>query len=857
VSNFEPFSRAVRRAALCFALGTSVSTATAAPPDVEPTSVSVAAPAPPERVEPLGETIAAHGQPALALARRGPSLVATLCKGAACAWDQAIDLGAPPEVVGALDAKSIGELRLSATRKALSVWVTVAERRYRAIVAAPVLARSADPSSARPVVAFAGYTGYDVNEDGERVGRDVRLFENERGVTDVVIGELDDALQLCGRDTLLSPKVFHAEELRLRGIKFQRLAQAERDAAPRLTGVVNSTPTQHRVLRARGASSALGSPLALTDGDPSTYWAEKRGGDGSGEFVVLSAPPSLPITALNLQLRPSLPEGQAPNSSAPSALWLVLDESVFHVSLPERAWGLDASGKPVTVSVALPSPVKTSCVGVVLDGTPPEQAPKTKTPKGEQGADIDVTIAEISAETQVSAADVAAAAAALGGPAGAAQAAQELLVAFGEGGQRAVAKHFGKLEEVGRLRALAILDDAHCSLAAPAYARSVDGSGSALHEHGARGLKRCGKAALPAIERLALRAKGERFGALGSALLDLDPLAAFDLSAKRLEQASAPVRARLRALIAEALTQPVVIERARALLAAGQLGKIAAIDVLRAAGTDVVKLQPAAARVVLGLLASAPQLRTRYLLIEPLAVLATVDPQSEAALLRLLNGDESPYVRMRAAQVAPGRDSVTAALLRAAEDDSVRVREAAVDRLADYRVVAATPVLLRHVEADKWPLVRAASVRALGELPKDERVLKVLADTAELDTSAEVRRPAVFALAAAGARQHLGLLRQVYEDDEDPYVQAAAASALGRLCDRHSLDALTASARKLAVLGNSERDTILARASLSALGQLNPPDLEQRLAVFFGPDVNVLARGAADLAKRHPEPCPR
>jgi len=829
----------------------SAAPSASAPPTVAPPAVAPSTPPPPATsVEQLAKTRALGGQAALALGRRGSTLLATLCQGKVCDWERATDMGAPAEVVAALNAEGVGELKLAPTRRALSVWVTVGERTWRAVVGAPVTSGK-DTASAQPVVAFAGYTGFVINDEGERVGRDVHLFPKERGLTDVVVGDLSADVQLCGRSTLLSPKVLYASEMRLRGIKFQRLAQAERDGATHLAAVVNPAPVRHHVLRARGASSAVGSPAALTDGDRKTSWAEKRGGDGSGEFAVLAAPPSVPISGLNFQLRPSVSDGHllAEGAVAPSALWLALDQGLFHVTLPEGAWSAEHEGEPATFSVVFPSPVKTSCIGVVVDGA--------QVPKEQASSDLDVTIAEISAHATVTAEEIAAAATALGGADATATAARDLLVAFGTEGQRAVAEQFGKLKEVGRLRALSILDDAPCELAAPAYARSLDGTGSELHEHGARGLQRCGQTAQPAVLRLFRRAKGERLSALGSVLLEQDAVVLFDVAVARLNQAPAGLRKRLRDLIGAALKQPAALQRTKEVLANSKLGEIAALDVLRAAGSEIAQLQPAAGTVALGLLSGKPTLRTRYLVLEPLAQLAATDKDAEAALVRLLTGDESRFVRARAAQLAPRRGKVTAALVRAADDDAVRVREAAIDRLADYRVVSGTDVFIRRVEGDPWPLVRAASVRALRELPPSERVSRVLADTAELDLSAEVRRPAVLALGTLDAQQHLEVVRAVYEDDEDPYVAAAAAAALGQLCDRGSLEVLTASARKLAVLGNSERDTILARASLSALGRLNPPDLEQRLAVFYGPDVNVLARGAADQAKHHPEPCSR
>ena len=67
---------------------------------------------------------------------------------------------------------------------------------------------------------------------------------------------------------------------------------------------------------------------------------------------------------------------------------------------------------------------------------------------------------------------------------------------------------------------------------------------------------------------------------------------------------------------------------------------------------------------------------------------------------------------------------------------------------------------------------------------------------------------------------------------EDAYVRAAAATALGDMCDSSALDALTAAAAKLLTERPAPEDVVIGGAALTALGHLSPPDLPERLAPF-------------------------
>src|SRR5690606_26145974 len=95
------------------------------------------------------------------------------------------------------------------------------------------------------------------------------------------------------------------------------------------------------------------------------------------------------------------------------------------------------------------------------------------------------------------------------------------------------------------------------------------------------------------------------------------------------------------------------------------------------------------------------------------------------------------------------------------------------------------------------------------------------------------------------------------DDDEDPYVRAAAAATLGPLCDFASIDELDQLGRKIARLSDAEATQVVGRAALTALGRLSPPDLKRRLEAFDGDEVPPWAKQVADAALHHPEPCRR
>jgi len=139
------------------------------------------------------------------------------------------------------------------------------------------------------------------------------------------------------------------------------------------------------------------------------------------------------------------------------------------------------------------------------------------------------------------------------------------------------------------------------------------------------------------------------------------------------------------------------------------------------------------------------------------------------------------------------------------------VRIAAADALASAKPSASTDVVLTRALTDESPHVRAHVVLALGE----------------------------HHVAAA-----LPKLRERLADVEEyPIVRAAAAQALGALCDQGSIGPLTKYVAALADPMADANQHVVGAAALLALTELKPTDLEKRLQP-------LLAKGAPAQAKQ-------
>lgn len=780
-------------------------------------------------------------QVGLQLRRTGGLLEAVLCQ-RDCAWQDATRWTLPEPFVASSGQFSV--IHLQQGVRAGRLVVRNEQRQYELVVAAPrprgrTSGRATTPPS--PVVAFVGETGFSQGEAPDRSGSVVRVLPTDEGFSHLVVGTLREDISVCGREALLVPKILHPETLSLRRVKLHRIPSAERENAQLLQPAQLGTRVPSAVFTPLVASSARGAPSALTDGDTGTTWTENRGGDGSGEFVVLRAPRSIGLTGLLL----SVPEQFKPGYAPPRTLWVATDNEVFHLDLTH------ADPSSHEWYLPFPAAVNTGCLAIALDTAQPPQ-PSADTASDASPA-FNVGLAEVAATTDVTEARLNQALADLDTGGDEAAVAERLLTAVGPSAFERVRKRYRGYSQSGRMRALNVMDAASCKVAVPVYVNALYSEEKAESEHAERRLLACKRPAVPVLSRRLTKASAARARALASTLVRLDPAAAVDAIAPLLSSGSRQKRRVLRQSFALAVANEQAAARVRDRLSGPVLAVKTGLPVMRALGEQLPSYRQAAVEHLLRW-RRADDFETRYLLIAPAAQLAPFDRALASHLADLLR-DGDAALRAEAARRAPALPPVYQALLGAVSDPHVRVREAAVVNLGEQGIEAARPALLGRLRDDPWPMVRAAAIRALANLPPEQLTLRRLAEVALEDESATVRRPALHALGRLRANTETDAVREAFLEDADMHVRAIAAATLGMLCDHGMTQELTERALSFATLSTTEADRIVGKASLSALGRLAPPDLQQRLSPFFGERVPRHAHSAAKAALSHPNQC--
>lgn len=711
-------------------------------------------------------------------------------------------LDLPPQALAAASGGTLQVVELAPGRRLAHVRIPLAEGAWEALLTAGV-------GSPGPLVLFAGLTGALEGEEGQRRGALLWLRENEKG-SRVLLGRVREDVQLCGRSTLLDPRLLD-RDLIFRPARVQQLPLEERRSARVLEAVrAPGGPSRGgNGLRAVVASSAVGNPQALTDGRDDTTWAEARGGEGRGEFVLFR--PLAELVSLEILVRP---EGDAPASgAAPRSLWLVTRDSAYRIDWAEDAW--QAPG--VWYTVRLPEPLAGDCAALVLERAYGE------------ASDAQLTLAEVRGVSELALLDPVELVGRLSTPGEAGAAAAAALMQAGKPGVEAVVGAFGALDAVGRRRALEILDSAACESTAKVYVELLDDADARQRRRAERHLRRCAAGAGVELRRAFEQASAEQGVRLARALAHIDPALAVELLGPRLAVSAREHRAGYRDALSRAARHPEAAPGLRRLLALDGLGLAADIELLRALGPGALALQPEASLAFGRAAAAARSFEQRFLLLPAAGRLAPGDARALAFLERAL-GDPDPHLRMAAARWAPDLPALRGRLIAATRDEAVRVREASALRLGELAAAAAAPALVERLREDAWPLVRAAAARSLATVPPAPAVNAALAEALR-DESARVRRLSLRALGERGARSELGPIEERFRDPgEEPEVRAAAARALGELCDLDMLDELTSAALKLLSERPSPADVTVGNAALAALERLAPSDLERRLA---------------------------
>ena len=806
------------------------------PPKMEPASVGVA------------RTHASGGQGELAVGFDGKGALRTVvCSSSPCSVEGGIDLELPASVQRA--AAQLTVVPIGEERSAIVVKVPTAssDQSWQAVVVAV-------PGQMKPRIVFKGPTGYVSGEHGLRQGRQVQVSDTEDPKTRrILIGDLHEDLTLCHREALLSPQLLDPHSLELKAAKVQRLSIEERAKAPSIVAELIKTesaagappapstapalPTGNaaRLLRAVGASSAVGWPSALTDGDPESTWAENRGGAGRGEFVVMRALSDVPINAFDLLVRPA--RRAVPNAVGAEIVWLVTTHDVYKVRFAEDPWKYPG----MHWRIALGHSIVTDCVALVTD-TAYGESPKSE-----------VTFAELSVQTEFEAANIDNLLGALAGGGPRAEAAGSVLSGLGEAATNAVDAKFESLDEGGRRVALDVVDHAPCASAAPVYVKALQGTYEEQRKHAIDRLRRCGDAAKATLTAVADKAQGKSLVAITEALSEVAPDAAITLIMKRLD--SAP---RLRKSLREVLSRAAQSEHAdaaiREVLARQDMTPDAKIDFLRALEQRVSEFAPASVAMLTQTAQTAIDWRHRFRLINSAQNLAASNPSVRDWLAQIMTADESPFVRTQAAGTVKSPGLFRAELLKALQDPEVRVREAAAQALSSRAADFARAALYDRMRRDDWPIVRSAAADALGAQSPDAEADTQLA-VALSDASALVRSHAIDALGRRQAYAEAPKILERFESrDEQLTVRLSAARALGWLCHANAVSALADRARTLKDPMLDAEQRSLASVALAALSRIHPSNLKDLLAPLLAkgvaPSVNRIAQMGLD-SKEH------
>jgi HEAT repeat protein len=690
-------------------------------------------------------------------------------------------------------------------------------------------------AAGRATPLFAGLTGFVAGDPGERTGREVRVVPGA-DASFVLVGDIREDLRICGQSsTLLETQALYPSSLELRSATAQRLSPEQQASAQRVVATdagPTAAPALAKLLVARGSSVPDSRGLELTDGDPSTTWTERRPGMGQGEFVVMAAPKDVPIARMQVVVSPPAPDKAG---AAPKTFYLVTGTETFDVTLPGDAWLKPGEA----YEIAFPHPIEASCVALVLNDAYTRGLPHP-----------DVTIAELVAYSEFDApgATLDDVARKLGGERGIAAA--QVLERAGAKALDAARGAYDGLDARGRALAIDVAASHEgCVEAAPLLARGLcERSGEAPRKAREK-LERCKGSVAVLASTMENDASSRACIAPTLAVLAgadaLDPIAGALAATTDAERETREV---LRESFAEALkTAPV--GRLAAMLADTHRGPVARLEMMRAAGTRVVEAPAESDRALADLLAGAPPMRVRYLALGPMGFLAHAGDHAAAARLgEAIARDADWAVRARAAELAAGVPEAQATLLGAARDPEPRVREAALQALAASPPPGSVDVARGVLATDGWSFVKAQAIGVLSKAPPSSDVDDALRRSMR-DTAGRVRAAAIVAVALRHTAALHGAVRERLDDlDEDAEVRAAAASALGLLCDGSSLDRLTELARRLGAPGAEEDEQPIAVGALVGLAALQPPDLRARLAPLLARTTAPYVRTAAEKA---------
>ncbi|MBI2395328.1 MAG: HEAT repeat domain-containing protein [Deltaproteobacteria bacterium] len=720
------------------------------------------------------------------------------------------------------DATAVG-----AGRQAMRV---VAPSASRPGVAWEALVVGAPDGSAR--VLWASGTGFGAT--GEASGGRVVV----EGST-LYVGKLRRELTLCGHDeTLLEPRRLDPKTLQLHRVAMHRLPSSVRSAAPTIVAERADAAPIGSVLTVRGASVNDGASTALTDDDESTVWHETLKGDGKGEFVVFAAPKAIPIEHFSLALHP---KPAMAGFDHPVSLWITVDDATFRVAIPPDP-------TLTRVDVPLPKPISTSCVAVSID-------------RGE-GADRKIGFVEIdgvpvipksvhSLDDLVTLLDV---------PGKDGDLAQTLLSNAGARGAEAIARKLASVAEAGKARAVDVLEATPCAAAAGPLATLTWDAPKPVTRRAREALDACGAAAAPAIAAAWSKGPDAAREILAERWAKLDPKGALPAILDQVRTAPATRRHTYRAALARVPRSEAGREAIAAWLTsapaqpAAPTENDAVVELARAIAEapEIAPLVPALSKTLLAHAAGDRPFAARWLAARPIADLAARGDTASLAWIRALHKSPDRYLRARAVEVSGEVDALRPEVVAALKDGDPRVRKAAVVALRQGAGPSgATSPLIALLHDDAWTFVRVAAAETLGEAKGGGDVDVALGEATKDDLPA-VRGAAVRALVTRGGRSQLPAIRKrAFDPRETVDVRAEAIGALGKLCDKASVDDLFDLVKRGS---SSDGAHQLALAAIDALGELHPPDLAQRLSAID--QTSLVVKDAVRRALQAAPKCP-
>jgi hypothetical protein len=778
-------------------------------------------------------------QHALAIAVEGNTIRARACRpGSACSAAGGTTYSIPADVdagkvtvdsVELIGGKFVAHVHAPLGKKAKGGWTLV-------------LAASDAAGAPKVERLLTGRVGVPQGLEGEQRSK-VLVREKTGDGERLIVGRRFENANLCGRQSVMYAQALTPSDMTWNRTTTRTLTPAQKASATKITARYAEQPLEMwrpQLLHGVVASSAIGkSRASMTDRNLSTGWSEKAKGAGQGEFLVMTGSDDVAVTGFELVIKPS---DAGEKGAAPKSFYIATRKQVFAVTMPDDAWQRDAGARYV---VDLPQPMRSDCFAIVLD-------------QGHVSAEADqVTIAELRARTRFDSSKLVDLVRALESDSDA-DGARALLIRSGDKGAKATIDLYTSLNLEGKRRARDVIESGGCNVVAPFFVDRVLGKGAVAGfdpdldpsaKHARERLRLCKPQARKSLaSEIRAADVGDHRVWASRELATIGPSDAVNVILEVLDQEStAPQRSGsadvIRRGLRASLSAAVQHKRARAAVEQtlapeffAKLSLVKRIDLLRAIGPKLASFSTSGGALG-GTLESDTAFRTRFLLLEPAAHLAAGgDANAKAILRQSLRDDSNRHIRARAARVAGLVPALSSELEAALSDKAPRVREAALLAITESTKLSASAEsrVAQLLQNDPWTFVRigAATTLTLGAASPaaDQALLSVLAEN---DGPTRLRSAALRAL---GKRKSVSTADDVLGIADDPtepvHIRVAAISALGDMCYRPATEFLY----KLALRAGYQQipyDQPLGLAALSALGDIKPANLHDKLAPLF------------------------